>query len=126
MASAKCNDLTLTQKKEICDYKQKHPTTTQELIAKLFLHKWKFRIARRTVGNILERKCDWTAIDSHQSKAKRARKPKFAVLEEALAMWFSTMQAKKAIITDAILIEKAKNNFQRDWNVRISHHLEGG
>ena len=36
------------------------------------------------------------------------RKPKFAVLEEALAMWFSTMQAKKAIVTNSILIEKGK------------------
>ena len=65
------------------------------------------------MGNILERKRDWTAINPHQSKAKRARKPKFAVLEEALAMWFSTIQAKKAIITDAILIEKATQFSER-------------
>ena len=86
MASAKCNDLTLTQKKEICDYKQEHATTTQKLIAELFSHKWIGRIARRKVGNILERNRDWTAIDPHQSKAKSTRKPKFTVLEEALAM----------------------------------------
>ena len=112
MASAKRNNLTLTQKKEICDYKQEHPMTTQESIADFFSRKWKVRIAR-TVGNILERKRDWTAIDPHQSKAKRARKPKFAVLEEALAMWLSMMQAKKAIITDAILIEKGKQFSER-------------
>ena len=61
----------------------------------------------------MERKCDWTAINPPPIQAKRARKPKFTVLEEALVMWFSTEQAKKAIITDVILIEKAKQFSER-------------
>lgn len=100
--------LTVAEKKEICKYKEDHQGASQDNIAELFSRKWQKRIARRTVGNVLERKAEWNTIDSHQLKAKKARKPKFAVLEEALAMWFSTMLAKKAIITDAILLEKGK------------------
>ena len=33
--------------------------------------------------------------------------------KEALGMWFSTMQAKKAIISDAILLEKGKEFAER-------------
>jgi hypothetical protein len=54
-----------------------------------------------------------TPVEAHQLKAKRARKPKFALLEEALAMWFATMQAKKAIISDAILLGKGKEFSER-------------
>ena len=32
----------------------------------------------------------------------------FAAIEESLGMWFAGMQAKKAIMTDHILLEKAK------------------
>jgi hypothetical protein len=56
MASAKPRtDLTLAQK-EICEYKQNNQKATQDSIALLFSRKWNLRIARRTVGNILERK----------------------------------------------------------------------
>ena len=106
-------DLNLAQKKEVCAYKETNPKATQDSIASLFSRKWDLNIARRTVGNILERKADWDSIDANKLKAKRARKPKFAVLEEALAMWFSTMQAKKAVVTDAVLIEKGKQFAER-------------
>ena len=98
----------MAQKREICAYKEANQKFTQDAIAEHFSRKWEVKIARRTVGNILERRSEWTAIECHNLKAKRARKPKFAVLEEALAMWFTIMQAKKAIVTDSILIEKGK------------------
>ena len=47
--------------------------------------------------------------ENHQSSQKRLRKPKFEALEEALGIWFVTMQTKKAIISDAILLEKGKD-----------------
>ena len=46
--------------------------------------------------------------DTHQLKTKRAKKPKFEELERALGLWFASMEAKKAIVTDAILVAKAK------------------
>ena len=113
MACKRRTDLTFLQKKEICDYKDAYAKATQDSIAEHFTRKWGTPIARRTVGNILQRKADWTTVEVHQLKAKRSRKPKFAVLEEALAMWFATMQAKKAIISDAILIAKGKEFAER-------------
>ena len=109
MSTKRRTDLTVAQKREIYAYKEVNQKFTQDTIAKHpLLHKWEVKIARRTVGNILERRSERTAIECHNTKAKRAKKPRFAVLEEALVMWFTTMQAKKAIITNSILIEKGK------------------
>ena len=101
-------DLTLARKKEICDYKEKNVKATQDQIAEHFSKIWKISIVRRTVGDILTRKADWNIAETHQLNAKRQRVPKFAAVEEALSMWFSVMQAKKAILTDALLLEKGK------------------
>ena len=65
------------------------------------------------MGDVLKRKIDWETRESHQRSQKHMRKPKFESLEEALGMWFSTMQAKKAIISDAILLEKGKEFAER-------------
>lgn len=101
-------DISVTQKKEICDFKAKHASATQEQISECFSKKWGINIARRTVGDILKHKADWDICEAHRSKQKRFRKPRFETLEEALGIWFSTMQAKKAIISDSILLEKGK------------------
>ena len=113
MACKRRTDLTILQKKEICDYKDTYAKATHDLLAEHFTCKWGMPIARRTVGNILQRKADWTTVEVHQFKAKRSRNPKFAVLEETLTMWFATMQAKKAIISNAILIAKGKEFAER-------------
>ena len=101
-------DLTILQKKAICEYKDKNSKATQESIADHFSRQFGTSIARRTIGNILEKKNEWLSVDAHHLKCKRSRKPKFALVEEALATWFGTMQAKKAVVTDAILIGKGK------------------
>ena len=106
-------DLTMAQKKEICHYKKKNSAVTQKQISELFSLEWSTSIVRRTGGNILRRRVDWEIAETHQSKTKRFRKPKFVEVEEALSLWFSTMQAKKAIISDAILLEKGKYFSQR-------------
>jgi hypothetical protein len=102
-------ELTITQKKEICAFKEKNSKSTQEQISEHFSKKWSFHIARRTVGDVLKRKADWEIREAHQLSQKRLKKPKFEVLEETLGMWFTTMQAKKVIISDTILSEKGKD-----------------
>ena len=108
---ARC-DLTVLQK-EMFEFKAKHAKSTQEQNAEHFSSKWSIHITRRTVGDVLKRKADWETRESHQRSQKRMRKPKFELLEEALGMWFSTMQAKKAMILDAILLEKGKKFAER-------------
>ena len=44
------------------------------------------------------------------------------MVEEALSLWFSTIEAKKAIISDAILLEKV-NIFHNNWIVQSSQHV---
>jgi hypothetical protein len=101
-------EISIAQKREICQYKEENPGATQIDIATVFQRKWKTTIARRTVGDILKRKSDWESTEAYQMKTKRAKKPKFEELEHALGLWFAQMEAKKAIITDAILVAKAK------------------
>ena len=45
---------------------------------------------------------------SSQLKAKHLRTPKFATVEETLAMWSAGMQAKKGIVKDSVLLEKGR------------------
>ena len=108
--AAKCSrvDLTMKQKKEICDHKERNPKTMQEIIAEIFSKKWNIKIVRGTVGDILKNRECWSSVEGNLLRAKRMRKPKFGEVEEALYLWFSTMQAKKAIVTDTILLEKGK------------------
>ena len=108
MATRGRTDISIGRKKEICEYKDKNPSATQGDIAVIFQKQWGISIARRTVGDILKRKADWESTEGYQLKTKRTKKPKFDELEQALSLWFSSMEAKKAIITDAILVGKAK------------------
>ena len=96
-SKSKRTDLTILREREICEYKEGNEKATQAQIADFFSRKWGVSIARRTVGDILKRKADWTSSESHQLRAKRARKSKFTDLEEALGMWFTVMQTKKAL-----------------------------
>ena len=110
MAAAKRSrvDISMKQKREICEYKDSYPQMSQDALSEHFSKKWQVQIARRTVGDILKRKECWSSVEGSVLRAKRLRRPKFQEVEEALALWFSTMQAKKAIVTDAILLGKGK------------------
>ena len=108
MSSRGGAEISIARKREICQYKEENPGATQGDIAAVFQRKWKTTIAQGTVGDILKRKLDWEATDAHQLNTKRAKKPKFDELERALGMWFASMEAKKAIITDAVLVVKAR------------------
>ena len=55
---AQC-DLTVSQKKEIFEFKVKHAKSTQEQIAEYFPGKWSFHIVQSTVGNVLKRNANW-------------------------------------------------------------------
>ena len=47
-------DLTVLQKKEMCEFKTKHAKSTQEQIAERFSSKWNFYSERRKVGDVLK------------------------------------------------------------------------
>jgi len=49
----KRTDLGITQKCEICAYKDRNPKASQDEIANHFNREWKTDISRRTVGDIL-------------------------------------------------------------------------
>ena len=54
----RCN-LTVLQKKEMCEFKTKHAKSTQGQIAEHVSSKWSIHIAQRTVGDVLKCKADW-------------------------------------------------------------------
>ena len=51
-------------------YKEAYAKATQDSIAEHFTCKWGTPIARRTVGNTLQKKADWTTVEVHQLKVK--------------------------------------------------------
>ena len=105
MASRGRTEISIAQKREICKYREDNPGATQGDIATVFQRKWKTLITRRTVGDMLKRKLDWEATNTRQLKTKQAKKPKF---EEVEQFRDCSLEVKKAIVTDAILVAKAK------------------
>ena len=75
--------LTMAQKKEIYDYKEKNTKATQDQIAEHFSEIWSTSIARRTVGDSLKWKADWNMAEAHSHflQTKHLRTPKFATVE---------------------------------------------
>ena len=66
MASQGRTDISIVQKKELCQYKEENPGATQGDIATVFQRKW-IPIAR-TVGDILKRNANWDTSNTYQLK----------------------------------------------------------
>ena len=107
----KRTDLGITQKREICAYKDRNPKASQDEIANHFNREWKTDISRRTVGDILGQKNKWFVGQSYvcgpRTEPKRMRSARNEEMEKALFLWFTQMRGKHAVITDTLLTEKA-------------------
>ena len=94
------------QKREICVYHANNESKTQQEIADVFSVRFCQPVSRRSVGDIISAKEKW--LDCDVSSLKKQRSGKNAELEAALQLWFSSTRAQNAVITDAVLREKAK------------------
>ena len=112
---------TVAQKQELIQYQDKHPKASQQAIADHFTTVWGCNVGRRTVGDILQQRDKWLAVDViAEPAAKRQKTAKHTDLEEALFLWFSDHRAKNGIVSDDILRTKAKKNLVLSWISLIS------
>ncbi|CAG8768591.1 17753_t:CDS:1, partial [Racocetra fulgida] len=98
---AKRKSLTGAQKAEICHLKLKG--VSQVKLAE------QFTVAEATISNIIREKDRWLSLEpgSNNINLKRQRTAKFALLEEALALWVSRVTTALQTITGVIIQRKA-------------------
>ena len=101
-------EITQGQKREICRYQEAHQTANLQEIASHFNSEWGTEIKRNTVGDILRQKNKWLQVPADSSNILRDRAPKFKKLEESLFLWFCQASSQNAVISEPILLEKAK------------------
>lgn len=114
-ASKKRCQLTVGQKKEICSHKKKHPKLSQNELVGHFNTLWGVSIGRSTISEVLKESAKWMASDDDASN-QRQRSGKYQELESALFLWFQKIRGRKIPVSDAMLIDKAKD-FAKDIKV---------
>lgn len=103
-------DTTPAIKKRICEWKRDHPSLTYDDLKKKVLEEEKIDIGKSTLSNIWKERDKWLAVPNFGAERTllRERKPQHKELEDALFLWMQDLSSQKAIINDAMLIQKAK------------------
>jgi hypothetical protein len=103
-------DLSIEQKRFICDFVQENPKLSQTEIASHFSLEFKLptKIGRSTISDILKNRDSYEQACCAPS-TKRRRAPKFEHLERALIVWGNDLAAHNIPISDEMNIEQAKN-----------------
>jgi hypothetical protein len=91
------NALTVSMKKEICQYKQ------ARAIQAHFLTEWGFKIGKSTIGDVWRAKGEWLKKEE-LDKSCRVRIPKHQDVEDALWLWFGQARASGLAISDRFFI----------------------
>ena len=116
-------NLTADQKNELCVYASNNRNRTQQGITNYFTAKFGHPVNRRTVSDILVQKEKWQSINYGNNK-KKLRAGMHEKLEEALQLWFNTVRSQNAVVTDAILRDKAKT-FGKQLNITDFQYSNG-
>lgn len=106
--------VSVTVKKNICQFKRDNPGCKQGDIASMVQKRYGLSIGRSTVSDILKDSEKWLLCeDSNDTKKKQ---PRHEILEEALWIWFLNVSAQKVAITDEMLKIKAQK-FGESFNI---------
>lgn len=103
-------DLSGSEKRKICEVHQKFPSLTHSELAQHMVEHHGFRLVNRTtITKILEHSEKWLEFEPeiHQGERKRSMHSKYPQLEKALMLWFAQIRARRGILNDAMLYEKA-------------------
>lgn len=107
-AKRRRTEITVKIKKEICQYKKDHPRSTQLQISTYAEKTFNLSLARSTISDILKQSDKWLAASKDTFTSVRHYQGSQTKLEAALYVWFCEVRSKSAIISDDLLIEKAK------------------
>ena len=106
---------TAADRKRICELQLAHKDLTQEKLTALIADQLKLpNIKRPTVTGILKESHKWlNSADTTADKRVRDRKPLHENLEAVLMQWFGQLRARGALISDRLLVEKARELAQK-------------
>ena len=100
-------ELTKGEKKELCQHKKSHPSTTQSELHDIFTKKFGKKFGRATVCEILKRSDHWLAVPEAENSQKRDCIGRQTELEAALYLWSQEVRVKGSVLSDELLREKA-------------------
>jgi hypothetical protein len=124
--SKKRAQLSIDNKREICEYANQHSILNHADIAKHFNEKFNFNMDRSTVTKILSKREKWLNISTKQNPSTfHQRSVKHPKLDKAMELWVSQAIAEGLPLSDQILQEKglefAKNFNIEDDDLRCSN-----
>jgi hypothetical protein len=97
-------------RKKICQLAVEHKSLSQDkLTALLQTQLNKPELARSTVTGVLKERTKWLGLSDEAAGSKvRHRSAQWENLERALMQWFGQLRSRNAVLTDKLLLEKAK------------------
>src|ERR1700737_494409 len=104
-------DLSTSDKRKICEVHKAHPGLKHEDLAQYMVDQHKFKLVdRTTISKILRSKEKWMNMDTcvREGNVRRARVGKWPQLEKALVLWFGQVKARRGVVTDDVIMQKAK------------------
>ena len=110
--------LSIDNKREICEYAKQNSTLNHADIAKHFNDKYNFNMNRSTVTKILAKKEKWLNILSTKQDPStvRQRSVKYPRLNKAMELWVNQAIAMNLPLSDQILQEKGLE-FAESFNI---------
>ncbi len=103
----KHTELSIEEKKLLCEFKKKSPRCNQEELAAWCQTKFEKTPGRSTIGGILRQSEKYLNNDNASNTAARERDPKCQKLEQALILWLNEICPTVSISTE-MLRAKAK------------------
>lgn len=98
--------LSVSEKRDVCAYKEQYPGASQQNIANYFSVLWDKPISRRCVGDILSEKERWK--NERRKSVKRLKGAKHQDVESTLIDWIGKMNAESRTVNDKIIKKRAK------------------
>ncbi|CAI7819953.1 unnamed protein product [Closterium sp. NIES-53] len=95
-------------KKEICELKLQLGDVSQDEMVEQVYRRYGVRLSRTTVSKILKDAPRWLRVSGAAAKQKRCRMAKFPQMEAALAHWYRQVSSMHANISDAMIVDKAR------------------
>lgn len=100
--------LTAGDKRDICRWKQSHPSANMNAILDWFHRERGIRIVKSTLSVILKESDAWLQVSSADASSMRKRSSELEALERSLVLWVESMTERKAVVSDMMLVEKAR------------------
>lgn len=95
-------------KKEVCRYKEDHPSAKLTDLFRVFNKKWNTKVGMTTIREIIQQKDRWLSVSEQFEDIKRITGSRHQDIEEALFKLFLEARGKNEPISDEWLLKNAR------------------